>query len=612
MTGVSFVNLQTYTTVSVAATALAIGYASRRVAGEYHLSNAHMLTQISTVLLADKMCIIVVVNMAYNLLFILGKAIQHFFFGELRSIESQHMYDRLLNFTLFKLIFIAFILEPNFKELFVWQAWFSIIGFMRILIFGSAGVSVVLLLTFECLTLFLDTLQTLIKYAIHLKDLSVDGVWEGRSTYTYYTEFITDTLIHLATLGHYVHIFKLHGVQFTLIDCVLMLNMRSTFNSLRKKIEKFRNYRVATQNLQSNYPDASSEELQAYDDDCAICRERMDNAKVLPCKHLFHSSCLRSWLEQHGTCPTCRRSLLDAQSSSSRMNGSLGGQGGERPEHEHSLFRFNGSMWASWLPSFSVEVVRQPMAFNGATAGEAAVNTDNVPRWMIEHVREIFPNVPERAIAEDLARTNSVEVTSENILDGRVAFVEVEAPPQSSNGTPAPAGESESHMGSSDAGTASARVQSSSFPATTVPAAQHNTSNTNLPSLIAPNSLPSSFPATSTERQSSLQSRKEKMLEMARQNFLKRELMKAESQVKDDVKAAESSGNEAMTSSSAVSSLSEFSNQARSSEVPEALSTTVEMADTTNDPLSRDERRRRALEAAQRRFQMQQSSPESQ
>lgn len=43
---------------------------------------------------------------------------------------------------------------------------------------------------------------------------------------------------------------------------------------------------------------------------CIICREEMSAAKKLPCGHLFHIHCLRSWLERQQTCPTCRSSVL--------------------------------------------------------------------------------------------------------------------------------------------------------------------------------------------------------------------------------------------------------------------------------------------------------------
>jgi E3 ubiquitin-protein ligase synoviolin len=82
--------------------------------------------------------------------------------------------------------------------------------------------------------------------------------------------------------------------------------------------------RRAINNLNSQYPDVTAEQLRAYSDTiCIICREEMsspagvnDNAanqqqiKRLPCDHIFHKSCLRSWFQRQQTCPTCRTSIL--------------------------------------------------------------------------------------------------------------------------------------------------------------------------------------------------------------------------------------------------------------------------------------------------------------
>lgn len=53
--------------------------------------------------------------------------------------------------------------------------------------------------------------------------------------------------------------------------------------------------------------DATQSDLQdSADDCCAICRERFLNAKILPCKHMFHSVCIYRWVETNPTCPVCR------------------------------------------------------------------------------------------------------------------------------------------------------------------------------------------------------------------------------------------------------------------------------------------------------------------
>ncbi|XP_027489344.1 E3 ubiquitin-protein ligase synoviolin B-like, partial [Corapipo altera] len=48
--------------------------------------------------------------------------------------------------------------------------------------------------------------------------------------------------------------------------------------------------RRAIRNMNTLYPDATAEELQATDNVCIICREEMvTGAKRLPCNHIFHT-----------------------------------------------------------------------------------------------------------------------------------------------------------------------------------------------------------------------------------------------------------------------------------------------------------------------------------
>lgn len=82
--------------------------------------------------------------------------------------------------------------------------------------------------------------------------------------------------------------------------------------------------------MNSRYPDATPEEIGGV---CIICREEMrawteggaageggraagtqdqrSRPKKLPCGHVLHFACLRSWLERQQRCPTCRRPVLD-------------------------------------------------------------------------------------------------------------------------------------------------------------------------------------------------------------------------------------------------------------------------------------------------------------
>ena len=111
-----------------------------------------------------------------------------------------------------------------------------------------------------------------------------------------------------------------------------------TIRSFYKRITDFVRYRQATRDMNARYPDATAEEV-AREDVCIICREDMRpwqaqttasadqtgaepnsngtaavderlRPKKLPCGHILHFACLRSWLERQQNCPTCRRPVL--------------------------------------------------------------------------------------------------------------------------------------------------------------------------------------------------------------------------------------------------------------------------------------------------------------
>ena len=118
----------------------------------------------------------------------------------------------------------------------------------------------------------------------------------------------------------------------------LPLNIvRDVYVTARSFIIRFRDllrYRSATRNMDERYPNATEAELNASSDKtCIICRDEMSlptavperedasaqppasqgpanqqgpnmTPKKLPCGHIFHFFCLRSWLERQQSCPT--------------------------------------------------------------------------------------------------------------------------------------------------------------------------------------------------------------------------------------------------------------------------------------------------------------------
>lgn len=127
--------------------------------------------------------------------------------------------------------------------------------------------------------------------------------------------------------------------------------MRDVFLTLRsffKRITDFLRYRNATRDMNERYPDATAEDI-GREDVCIICREEMRpwqqpndpglagteglrparrqaravderlRPKKLPCGHVLHFGCLRSWLERQQICPTCRRPVLSSNSQFRRV-----------------------------------------------------------------------------------------------------------------------------------------------------------------------------------------------------------------------------------------------------------------------------------------------------
>ncbi|XP_033954700.1 E3 ubiquitin-protein ligase TTC3 [Pseudochaenichthys georgianus] len=60
------------------------------------------------------------------------------------------------------------------------------------------------------------------------------------------------------------------------------------------------------------HPRVKHSDALNVEDPCIICHEDMspDDICVLECRHSFHDKCIRSWLKEQSTCPTCRDHAL--------------------------------------------------------------------------------------------------------------------------------------------------------------------------------------------------------------------------------------------------------------------------------------------------------------
>ncbi|OWM79455.1 E3 ubiquitin protein ligase RIN2-like [Punica granatum] len=207
-----------------------------------------------------------------------------------------------------------------------------------LMIYRTVGAPLFLLLFFEPFSIVFETLQAIVVHGFQFLDIwfqhslgdgstscrifkyidtsAAGSFCEWKGLLVRNLGFTLDMATLLMALGHYLHIWWLHGMAFQLMDAVLFLNIRALLSAMIKRIKGYIKLRMALGTLHAALPDATAEELRAYDDECAICREPMAKAKRLDCKHLFHLACLRSWLDQGlndvFSCPTCRKPLFVA------------------------------------------------------------------------------------------------------------------------------------------------------------------------------------------------------------------------------------------------------------------------------------------------------------
>ncbi|KAH9485281.1 ERAD-associated E3 ubiquitin-protein ligase HRD1 [Psilocybe cubensis] len=351
--------------------------------------------------------VLVLANFGVLLTLVAGHIVQRIFFGSLRANEVERLYDRLwffiteslLAFTIFRdefdasfALMFGFLL---FVKSFHWLAsdrieWmdqrpypgppllfhirmtilFTILWLTDCVMFLfavehtlSAGVGGMVLFASEYGILMASVINTNLKYLLSAYDLRRAGrrggenapPWENKSMWIFYIELATDFLKLTTYLVFFIIIITFYGLPLNIIRDVYI-----TARSFITRLRALHRYQTATRNMDQRYPNATEEELIAMSDrTCIICREEMVNGgiqdppqhpdgpnttpKKLPCGHIFHFYCLRSWLERQQSCPTCRRNVLEDSVGAVPNPGNLPPQPlpGQQPLNRGAPFNFN-------------------------------------------------------------------------------------------------------------------------------------------------------------------------------------------------------------------------------------------------------------------------------
>lgn len=315
-------------------------------------------------------CLMILTNMFLVCTLISGKILQQIFFGRLRAIEVDHLYERAwyavtetcLAMTIFReefdsTFFLFFTLLLTVK-IFHWLAqdrieymeqtievarsfhvrmssiiallftvdvWLVASCLNKIL---AHGPNVMIMFAFEFTILAATILSVAGKYTLNLIEARQPETWDNKSVYVFYMELLTDFTKLFTYVAFFATIMTFYGIPLHIVR-----DLYVTLRSFTTKCRNFMRFRKATQDMDARYPNATVAEIDATGDrTCIVCREDMlhasalaiegdpprtpmDNPKKLPCGHILHFRCLRSWLERQQSCPMCRRPVLDESPS---------------------------------------------------------------------------------------------------------------------------------------------------------------------------------------------------------------------------------------------------------------------------------------------------------
>ncbi|KAJ2452959.1 E3 ubiquitin-protein ligase hrd1 [Coemansia sp. RSA 2336] len=322
----------------------------------------------------------VLANMGLLITILLGKILVRVFFGHLRTIEVERLYEQgwlavtetclalailrdefdtatlaLFVFLLFCKVFhwmleyrVEFMeQQAQLSPLFLVRAvsLSSILSTVDVLMLAYAvsntrqhGATMMIVFGFEFALLLVRFVAIAARFVLNVIDVTRGGEWDDKLTYSFYVDLLDDLAKLLVYLGFFFTLLRYYGFPIHILR-----ELYITLRSFITRCGDWVRYRKAMQNMHGRYPTVSQPELDLMSDaTCIICREEMlgptqeqtdewnrarqagstpavpnDTPKRLPCSHVFHFNCLRSWLERQQSCPTCRQNVLDNASANS-------------------------------------------------------------------------------------------------------------------------------------------------------------------------------------------------------------------------------------------------------------------------------------------------------
>lgn len=189
------------------------------------------------------------------------------------------------------------------------------------------GASVSMLFAFEAAILLVSIMSSILLWYLHVLDGMINYAhevtqpgnlfhgwihpWKDyKATLVFAVEVQAQACKFFFYLPFFAMVMTYYGLPINLFREVYM-----SFQSLKQRLLAFAKYRQLMASM-NRFENPTQEELDEAGSTCIICRDEMTiiTTKRLPgCGHLFHKSCLREWLVQQQSCPTCRGDITAMQ-----------------------------------------------------------------------------------------------------------------------------------------------------------------------------------------------------------------------------------------------------------------------------------------------------------
>jgi hypothetical protein len=170
-----------------------------------------------------------------------------------------------------------------------------------------------LFFAFECAILTCKCLGAAAKYCLAVVDAALHHRWPSKGLYVLYIELFVDVIHFFLYATFFVSVLHVYRA----VPYHLLFDVYSAYRTVFQAATNYLRFRTVMSRIGS-LTVATAEDIERVGGTCIICRDDMVSSealKKLGCGHVFHLSCLQSWLERQQTCPICRSDIFETRPS---------------------------------------------------------------------------------------------------------------------------------------------------------------------------------------------------------------------------------------------------------------------------------------------------------